>query len=208
MRLKLTIFIVSIFFFTLPEFSRKISKNFFFPSVQASEKKGIPGKWKHWRDFANEHFRYPLPPMGEAPKSYEGAERSLLPESCGGCHPEQYEQWKTTLHAKSMSPGVYGQLVDMWRADPEQAQSCNECHAPLAEQQKRTKFSAGPLANWRKNPVHDRKPGNARAGLRGMPRARLACVWSAKERDSRGCERHDEKWSARRCGTHACFQPL
>ncbi len=157
MRLKFMVLIVSMFLFALPAFSRKTSKSFFFPSVQASEKKGIPGKWKHWRDFVNDHFRYPLPPMGEAPKSYKGAERSLSPERCGSCHPEQYKQWRTTLHARAMSPGVYGQLVDMWKANPGGAQSCNECHAPLAEQQKRANFGAGPPANWRKNPVHDRK---------------------------------------------------
>ena len=157
MRLKFAICIVSVVFLTLPAFSRKTSKNFIFPSVQASEKKGIPGKWKRWRDFAKEYFRYPLPPMGEAPKSYRGAERSLSPERCGSCHPEQYKQWRTTLHARAMSPGVYGQLVDMWKTNPGGAQSCNECHAPLAEQQKRARFGAGPPANWRKNPAHDQK---------------------------------------------------
>ena len=156
MRLKFMVLIVSVFLFALPTVFLRISKSF-FPSTEAAEKKEIPGKWKHWRDFVKDHFRYPLPPMGEAPKSYRGAERSLSPERCGSCHPEQYKQWKTTLHAKAMSPGVYGQLVDMWKANPGGAQSCNECHAPLAEQQKRAKQSAGPPANWRKNPSHDRE---------------------------------------------------
>ena len=156
MRLKLGICIVSIFFLTLPAFSRKTSKGF-FPPIEAAEKKGIPGKWKRWQDFVDEYFRYPLPPMGEAPKSYKGAERSLSPERCGSCHPEQHEQWKATLHARAMGPGIYGQLVDMWKTNPANAQSCNECHAPLAEQQKRAKIGAGTTANWRKNPAHDPK---------------------------------------------------
>ena len=154
MRLKFMVFIVSVFLFALPAVFQKTSKDF-FPPIEAAEKKGIPGKWKHWRDFVKDHFRYPLPPMGEAPKSYRGAERSLSPEHCGSCHPEQYKQWRTTLHARAMSPGVYGQLVDMWKANPGGAQSCNECHAPLAEQQKRAKLGAGSSAEWRKNPVHD-----------------------------------------------------
>ena len=156
MRLKFMIFIVSVLLFSLPTVFHKLS-NGVFPSIEAVEKKEIPGKWKRWRDFVNDYFRYPLPPMGEAPKPYKGAERSLLPESCGSCHPEQYKQWRTTLHAKAMSPGIYGQLVDMWKVDPEEAQSCNECHAPLAEQQKREKLGAGSFARWRKNPVHDPK---------------------------------------------------
>ncbi len=101
------------------------------------------------------HFRHPLPPMGEAPASYRGAERSLLPERCGGCHPAQYAQWRTSLHARAMGPGVYGQLVDMWRTDPGGARGCHECHAPLAEQRRRVKAGAGASARWRKNPAHD-----------------------------------------------------
>lgn len=124
-------------------------------SVEAAEKRARPGKWKDWRDFVKAHFRYPLPPMGEAPASYKGAERSLRPESCGSCHPDQYKQWRTTLHAKAMGPGVYGQLVDMWETNPEGARDCNECHAPLAEQQKKALLGAGPFARWEKNPVHD-----------------------------------------------------
>lgn len=158
MRLKFMVLIVSVFLFALPTVFQRISiSKGFFPATEAAEKKEIPGKWKRWRDFVNEYFRYPLPPMGEAPKSYRGAERSLSPERCGSCHPEQYKQWRTTLHARAMSPGIYGQLVDMWKTNPGGAQSCHECHAPLAEQQKRAKSGAGPLANWRENPVHDRK---------------------------------------------------
>ena len=157
MCLNLIISIVSICFFALSGVAHKTPIGSFFTSSVAAENQGSPRKWERWRDFASEHFRYPLPPMGEAPDSYEGAQRSLLPENCGSCHPVQYEQWKTTFHAKAMSPGVYGQLVDMWMTNPEQAQSCNECHAPLAEQQKRVKSGAGPVAVWRKNPAHDRK---------------------------------------------------
>ena len=156
MRLKLMIPSVGILFFLLGA-AHEISDESGLSSVKAAEKRAVPGKWKHWRDFVNEHFDYPLPLMGEAPKSYKGPERSLLPGSCGGCHPEQYKQWQTTLHAKAMSPGVYGQLVDMWRANPEGAQGCHECHAPLAEQRKRAKAEAAPFGGWRKNPAHDPK---------------------------------------------------
>ena len=157
MRLKSIVLIAPVILLALQGIPQKESAGSFFSRTEAAEQKKIAGKWKHWQDFVNDHFRYPLPPMSKAPKSYKGAERSLLPESCGSCHPAQYEQWKTTIHAKAMSPGVYGQLVDMWKTNPEQAQSCNECHAPLAEQQKRVKLGAGSLSTWRKNPAHDLK---------------------------------------------------
>lgn len=113
--------------------------------------------------FVRAHWAYPLPPMGEAPPSYKGDERSLLSESCGKCHEEQHTQWRTSLHAKAMGPGIYGQLVDLWPSDPGQARGCNECHAPLAEQQKRLPAGAGPPAAWQPNPAH--LPALEMAGL-------------------------------------------
>ena len=113
--------------------------------------------------FVREHWAYPLPPMGEAPASYKGDERSLLPEACGECHPDQHAQWRTSLHAKAMGPGIYGQLVDLWASDPAQARGCNECHAPLAEQQKRLPKGESPDAAWEKNPAH--LPALETAGL-------------------------------------------
>lgn len=140
-------------FFLLALVLQEAPDEFAPPFLEAAEKEAARGKRR--RDFAGGHFSHPLPPMGEAPESYAGAERSLLPERCGGCHPEQYAEWKTSLHARAMGPGVYGQLVDMWRTDPEGARGCHECHAPLAEQRKRLKTGAGASARWRKNPAHD-----------------------------------------------------
>ncbi len=60
---------------------------------------------------------------------------ALLPESCGACHPQQYEDWQTTLHSKAMGPGIAGQLVEMVKYDPSTARVCWKCHAPLQEQQ-------------------------------------------------------------------------
>ena len=119
----------------------------------AAEKKSISA-WKSAAEFAKQHWRTPVPPMGKAPASHKKRERSLLPEDCGSCHPDQYKQWKTTLHAGAMSPGIYGQTVDLWANNPGSAQSCTECHAPLAEQQKKSLAGIGPLASWKKNPAH------------------------------------------------------
>ncbi len=128
-------------------------------SVRAAEvpaaKSLAAGKWKRWQGFMKEHWATPIAPMGKAPATYKSKEeRSLLPKDCGSCHPDQFEQWKTSLHANAMSPGFYGQTIDMWPDNPEGGQSCNECHAPLAEQQKKRLSGKGPLAGWEKNPAY------------------------------------------------------
>lgn len=86
------------------------------------------------REFLEHHWRRPIPPQGPAPASFTRIERSLAPPDCGGCHPVQLADWMTSLHSKAMGPGVAGQLVEMWKTDPESARSCLTCHAPLAEQ--------------------------------------------------------------------------
>ena len=86
------------------------------------------------RDFIDRHWRRPLLPQGDAPEHFSPAERSLLPASCGGCHPAQLADWSASLHSKSMGPGIAGQLVEMIRTEHASARSCLACHAPLAEQ--------------------------------------------------------------------------
>jgi hypothetical protein len=84
--------------------------------------------------FIQQHWRRPLAPQGEAPGRFTPVERSLAPADCGSCHPVQLADWRSSLHAKSMGPGITGQLVEMIRSDPASARSCFTCHAPLAEQ--------------------------------------------------------------------------
>ena len=86
------------------------------------------------QDFLRQHWRRPVAPQGEAPARFPPVERSLAPASCGTCHPVQLADWRTSLHSKSMGPGIAGQLVEMLRTDPASARSCFTCHAPLAEQ--------------------------------------------------------------------------
>lgn len=123
----------------------------------ASPASAAKAKWASAAEFAKQHWKTPIPPQGPPPKSYQSSEeRSLRPSACGSCHPDQFKQWKTTLHGKAMSPGMYGQLVDMWPSNPEGAQGCNECHAPLTEQQKRARAGSGPFSKWGPNPLYDR----------------------------------------------------
>ncbi len=107
------------------------------------------------RDFLDRHWRAPLPPQGQPPKRFSSIERSLAPADCGTCHQAQFADWKTSLHSKSMGPGMTGQLVEMIRSDPAAARSCLTCHAPLAEQAVQVPREAGFVAN----PIFD-------AGLR------------------------------------------
>ena len=93
-----------------------------------------PGTTRAEREFLERHWRRPIPPQGRAPEHFTRIERSLAPSDCGGCHPIQLTDWRTSLHSKAMGPGVAGQLVEMWKNDPESARSCLTCHAPLAEQ--------------------------------------------------------------------------
>jgi hypothetical protein len=84
--------------------------------------------------FVARHWRAPLAPQGAPPGGYTAVEASLAPEACGSCHPAQLADWRTSLHAQSMGPGVAGQLVEMFKSAPDEALGCLGCHAPLAEQ--------------------------------------------------------------------------
>jgi hypothetical protein len=84
--------------------------------------------------FIRDHWRRPIPPQGDAPARFSALERSLSPPSCGTCHPDQFRDWQSSVHAKSMGPGISGQLAEMIKSEPVAARSCFTCHAPLAEQ--------------------------------------------------------------------------
>ncbi len=111
------------------------------------------------QEFLGRHWRRPLPPQGPPPARFSPLEASLQPEACGSCHPAQLADWTTSLHARSMGPGVAGQLVEMLESDPGSALSCLTCHAPLAEQAP----GVADGARARANPVYD-----GTLGLRGL----------------------------------------
>jgi hypothetical protein len=102
-------------------------------------------------EFVRRHWAAPLAPQGPPPKGWSPLEASLQPADCGTCHPVQYGDWRTSVHAASMGPGVAGQLVEMLGADPAAALECPVCHAPLAEQSARVRTRAGIVAN----PIND-----------------------------------------------------
>ena len=122
-------------------------------------------------EFVRRHWRQPLPPQGPPPARFSPLEASLQPEACGACHPVQHGDWKTSLHAASMGPGVAGQLVEMLESDPPGALGCLGCHAPLAEQA--PLVADGPAV--RPNPAYD-----ATLRAKGLPCA--GCHVRAHER--------------------------
>ena len=85
--------------------------------------------------FLASHFSLPIPAQGEPPAGFSEADRSLDPETCGACHPQQFADWQTTLHAGAFSPGFSGQLLEGSLSAPASVRSCQTCHVPLAEQQ-------------------------------------------------------------------------
>jgi hypothetical protein len=101
--------------------------------------------------FVTRHWRAPIAPQGPPPARFSAAEAALSPEACGACHPAQLADWRTSLHAQSMGPGVTGQLVEMLESAPGEALACLTCHAPLAEQR-----PVVPGATPSVNPVFDR----------------------------------------------------
>ena len=119
--------------------------------------------------FVARHWRTPLSPQGPAPARFTPLEASLAPEACGTCHPAQLADWRTSIHAAAMGPGVAGQLAELRVREPATALGCQNCHAPLAEQMPQV---PGTLAD---NPAFD-----AALGARGIPCA--ACHVRGHER--------------------------
>jgi len=97
-----------------------------------------------------------LEPQGAPPAQWSEAEKSLAPQDCGQCHTEQLAQWQSSRHARSISPGVLGQLLTFDAGDTAE---CLQCHAPLAEQRMAFEQArAGAQAG------HDERLGLAAAG--------------------------------------------
>jgi hypothetical protein len=94
-------------------------------------------------------WQTPIPLQGAPPPTFSPLEASINPESCGTCHQQQYADWKTSLHAQSMGPGVSGQTQNLIQQDPATALLCYSCHAPLSEQAEKLEERGGFLANAR-----------------------------------------------------------
>jgi hypothetical protein len=81
--------------------------------------------------FLERHWSDPLPPQGPVPDGFSDLEASLAPKDCGSCHPRQFEDWRTSKHARAMGLGISWQLPLLGQ---QEGNRCLRCHAPLAEQ--------------------------------------------------------------------------
>lgn len=72
---------------------------------------------------------------GVAPRQLGPAQASLSARQCARCHAPQYRQWRSSMHARAGSPGLLAQLLPMEaHGKGASVESCQRCHAPLAEQ--------------------------------------------------------------------------
>ncbi|MFQ5850954.1 MAG: multiheme c-type cytochrome [Candidatus Binatia bacterium] len=108
----------------------------FFPRPDEKKRLASPSLWLRQKIevFFKNYWQTPIPLQGPPPTSFTEKEASLRPEACGGCHPEQYRDWKESLHSRAMGPGPRGQIIDLTRHSPQEAILCMTCHAPLSEQ--------------------------------------------------------------------------
>jgi hypothetical protein len=91
----------------------------------------------------NQHWQQPIT-TGLDPEQ-------LKPQSCGGCHQSQFADWRNSLHAKAMGPGVIGQFQDDATLNIHPRSKCLHCHAPLQSQQQSLTAS---LANKPASQLH------------------------------------------------------
>lgn len=90
--------------------------------------------------FLQRHWSHPIAAQGDPPQRYPAAEASLAPQACGSCHVSQYADWQTSLHSRTVGPGLLWQLRTF---DQREGNSCLRCHAPLAEQRALTAMDHG-----------------------------------------------------------------
>ena len=108
--------------------------------------------------FIKAYWQRPIPLQGKPPASFRELEAGLYPEACAGCHPQQYADWKESLHSRAMGPGPWGQIVELSRNSPDEAVMCMTCHAPLSEQLPWTAANAtGQTPGHEKNHAYDPK---------------------------------------------------
>ena len=99
--------------------------------------------------FLARHWAQPLAPQGEPPPGFAAIEASLAPEACGTCHTSEFADWRTSLHSRSIGPGILWQFRVL---SQDESNGCLRCHAPLAEQKALTALQHG-WANAPERPV-------------------------------------------------------
>ncbi|MCC7477470.1 hypothetical protein IT575_03335 [bacterium] len=142
------------------------------------------------------------------------AELSFQPADCGACHRQHYAQWSTSRHARAMSPGITGQLVDWLEEKPAEFYDCMRCHARLSEQlllrlRASTTADSTSAVQWEHNPdfvaeLQASAHGCANCHLRGEVRlgpekGRAAYLWDSKAISRHPLQREDWLSDSRFC---------
>jgi len=78
-----------------------------------------------------DYWNAPSAKLATSAHDWSKMEIDLKPESCAQCHREQFDTWKSSLHAQAYSSGLVGQFQAMGY---DNANDCLVCHAPLKEQ--------------------------------------------------------------------------
>lgn len=104
------------------------------PSESPVRADAVPAGAQQIEAFLAAHWARPVAPQGDAPARFSATEAALDPNACAGCHAAQFNDWRTSFHARAMGPGIMGQLVEMAPDARDEHQDCLRCHAPLAEQ--------------------------------------------------------------------------
>jgi hypothetical protein len=113
-------------------------------------------------DFLARHWAEPIQPQGTPPEWFSPVEASLAPESCGACHVREFDDWRSSLHSRTIGAGIMWQFQVMNQAD---ANACMHCHAPLAEQKALIALEIGWLNAPRSPPPAYVTPNLHRQGL-------------------------------------------
>ena len=91
----------------------------------------VVGTWPAQGDEAVV-FGTAVPAQGALPATLAPAQASLSAQQCARCHAKQFREWKGSIHAAAMSPGLVSQIDHTLGAAA--GESCQRCHDPLAEQ--------------------------------------------------------------------------
>ncbi|ACY18863.1 c-type cytochrome [Haliangium ochraceum] len=92
------------------------------------------GYWTgHGSELEQAVFGETIAVQGPPPSKLAPAQASLDAERCQRCHAKQVREWGGSIHANSTSPGVMAQIA-YHKRNGSSLESCQRCHAPLAEQ--------------------------------------------------------------------------
>ncbi len=109
------------------------------PQAIAMDKAGkrLPAGYASFQGHGQEELLFggSIELHGKAPEVMAPAQGTLSAKQCARCHDKQYQEWRGSMHGAAGSPGLIAQLLPMAaHGQGASLESCQRCHAPLAEQ--------------------------------------------------------------------------